>query len=107
MKETIYIAGPMRGYQMNNHIHFNRAASYLRAAGWYVLNPAEISADFGTQEQLNADKRLLALLMEFELSLLETCQAIYLIRGWENSEGARAELAKALKLGLRIYLEPF
>jgi hypothetical protein len=40
---------------------------------------------------------LAARIVAAELDLLSTCDAIYLLRGWENSVGARRELAVALK----------
>ncbi len=105
-KPKIYIAGPMRGLPDFNHTTFNDYAESHRAVGWDVVNPVEIGADYGTPEQINADPALLAAVVEAELHALETCDAIYLLNGWQNSEGTRMELATAIVYGLKIYLAP-
>lgn len=43
--KRIYIAGPMTGLRELNFPAFNAEAARLRAAGWEVLNPAEINPD--------------------------------------------------------------
>ena len=105
-KPKIYIAGPMHGLLDFNYPAFNHAAQKLRAMGWHVENPAEIGADYGTPEQINADPALLAAVMAAELHALETCDAIYLLKGWHKSEGAQKELATAISYRLKIYLAP-
>jgi len=105
-KPKIYIAGPMRGLPDFNYPTFNQYAQAHRNVGWDVANPVEIGADYGTPEQINADPALLAAVVEAELHALETCDAIYLLDGWQNSEGARMELATAIAYGLKIYLAP-
>ncbi len=105
-RPKIYIAGPMRGLPHFNYPKFNQYAQAHRSVGWYVANPVEIGADYGTPEQINADPALLAEVMAAELHALKTCDAIYLLDGWQNSEGARKELDTALRCGLKIYLAP-
>ena len=105
-RPKIYIAGPMRGLPDFNYPKFNQYAEAHRAVGWYVANPVEIGADYGTPEQINADPALLAAVMAAEIHALETCDAIYLLDGWHKSEGARKELATAIAYGLKIYLAP-
>lgn len=105
-KPRIYIAGPMRGLPDFNYPAFNDYATVHRQVGWDVANPVEIGAGYGTPEQIDADPALLAAVMAAELHALETCDAIYLLNGWQNSEGARKELATAIAYGLKIYLAP-
>ena len=106
MKPKVYIAGPMRGLPDFNYPRFNACAATLREIGWHVVNPAEIGAAYGTPEQINADPALLAAVVAAELHALETCDAVFLMYGWENSVGARKELAAALAYGLKINLAP-
>ena len=101
-KPKIYIAGPMRGLPAFNYPAFHFYAQHARKAGFAVENPAEIGALYGTPEQINDDPALLAAVVEAELHALDTCNAICLLPGWEKSEGARRELARALQLGLAI-----
>ena len=129
MKKRIYIAGPMRGKPDYNYPAFNEAAEKLRCDGWDVENPADISDRFGPQDEIaksflfmDADPtcvppelsmrdyirqkgRLARKLVAYELGVVASCDAIYLLKGWENSEGTRAELHTALEHGLQIILE--
>lgn len=105
IKQKVYIAGPMRGYPDYNYPAFYRAEAGLLADGCEVVNPAKVGNAYGTPDQLVADKGLLDRLMNDELRMIATCDTIYLLKGWEASEGARNELAVALMLGLVIMLE--
>lgn len=105
-KPKIYIAGPMRGFLNFNYPTFNDYAEKHRAAGWDVVNPVEIGAGYGTPEQINADPALLAAVVSAELHALEKCDAIFLLEGWNESVGAKQELAAALAAGLKVYVWP-
>lgn len=100
----IYIAGPMRGRPAFNYPKFNEAEKYLTTAGWLVENPARISEKFGTPEQINESPSLLARVVKYELDVVRSCDAIFLLPGWEKSEGARMELVYAIKTGQDVYI---
>lgn len=105
MKRKIYIAGPMRGYPQYNYPAFNAADEWLTLQGWEVKSPAKISETFGTPSAIDANPYLLERLMRYEIEVLKKCNAIYLLRGWERSVGAKAELAVALREGLEIIVQ--
>ena len=44
---TIYVAGPMRGFENYNYPAFDRCARVLRGQGWIVINPAELDREAG------------------------------------------------------------
>lgn len=106
MSKSIYIAGPMSGYPEWNYPAFNSAASRLRDAGWTVFNPAEKdSATFEDKEaQVNGDTALAIKNGTFnfreaymwDIEKVVYGDAIYMLRGWENSPGARGEHAAAI-----------
>lgn len=107
----IYVAGPMRGRPDQNRRAFLDAEEFLFARGYSVVNPVKVGADFARMngapvERLDEDPSLLRRCMEHELRLVGRCHEIYLLRGWETSEGARRECAAALALGLRVQLQP-
>ena len=96
----------MRGLPDFNYPKFNDYAEKHRNVGWYVENPVEIGNVYGTPQAINDDPALLAEVMAAELRAIKKCDAIYLLDGWQNSEGARKELATAIAYGLKIYLAP-
>lgn len=89
----IYIAGPMSGYPDLNYPDFNEAAATLRRLGWHVENPAEnLAPACGSWEGY----------MRLAIAQLITCEAIFLLSGWEKSKGAKIEYLLAVELGLDI-----
>jgi len=109
--KRIYIAGPMRGIEKHNCAEFRRVAGifasdpYLRAA-WNAVSPVDLSWSFGSNaDDLDANPALLDQLMTIELAVVKSCDAILLLRGWEKSEGARAELRVAIDNKLEIYTQ--
>jgi len=103
-RKTIYISGPITNDPdyMN---HFIKAETdiYLEVAKknmdfTSVINPAKVNAnlplDFSHTNY-----------MYVCFSMLEMCQAIYMLKGWENSIGAQLEYIYAKNLGLEIYYE--
>lgn len=89
----IYIAGGMSGLPDLNFPAFHAAARALRAEGHDVVNPAEINPD-PKADWLDC--------MRADIRELVTCDAIYLLPGWEKSRGARLEAKLAEGLGFRM-----
>lgn len=101
----LYVAGPMRGKPDYNFPAFDAAAARLRAQGYEVVNPAEMSREVGV-EKVVTDPAVFNRLIAEELREVRACDAIYLLQGWETSLGTRDELEVALSHGLEIMLEP-
>lgn len=91
IKRKVYIAGPMSGLPDCNRTGFHLAADYLHALGCVVLNPASLPPGLTEPEY-----------MQIGLAMMMCCDEIYLLDGWGQSFGARAELALAKKLDLKI-----
>ena len=105
---TIYIAGPMTGHEGSNWPAFDAAAELWRGRGWEVVNPADLDREAGVRalgkaERLAPDD-LLATARRDVLALIDDCDAIALMEGWEDSLGARAEEALATWLGKTRYI---
>jgi hypothetical protein len=106
-----YLAGPMRGIKDFNLPAFNAAAKVLRAAGWDVFSPAERDtsdetlADAFSEEQLkNGDSHVpLSYFMQYDLAAVCNSSAVWVLPGWENSQGARLEVHVAWELGIDVY----
>lgn len=105
MKHTIYVAGPMRGKKENNAEAFSRAEKRLRNRGLTVINPLNIGRSIAPDEIVAGDADLLKTVMRIERMLIRHCDAIYLLEGWEESEGAKAELVTAIGFNCMIILE--
>lgn len=116
----IYVAGKMTGMPDHNRKAFDTAAERLRARGHFVINPVDISQLFGNPEELedsfkclyegmsqvrNCTSRIAHAVMEADLAAVRSCDAIYLLRGWETSRGAKKELAEAIRCGLHVMQE--
>lgn len=107
MKPTIYIAGPMRGKPDFNRAAFNAAAERLAAKGWQPINPVDIEKIYPCAEESGEVSRPdLVNLMAIERKFAGRADAIYLLDGWEKSEGARGELREFINHGgTDIFLE--
>ncbi|EFH3355529.1 DUF4406 domain-containing protein [Escherichia coli] len=84
----IYIAGPMSGLPGFNRQAFNRAAGHVVRRG----NDPAILPDGLEQAEY----------MDICFAMLRCADEIFLLDGWQQSAGARAEYALAQKLGVKI-----
>lgn len=115
MTKTIYIAGPMRGIKYFNFPAFDQAERLLTGAGYRVVNPANLDRQLGFDETSYPDDYDWQDLSKIGFSLpdavirdaeaITQCDGIYLLAGWENSKGAKAERAIAEWLGLSVICE--
>ena len=114
-KPTIYLAGPMRGIEDFNFPAFDRQAELLRKQGWRVINPAEMDREHGSPESgpmeydpatdYNDKEFMREALRRDLVAIAEECTAIYMMSGFEQSRGAKAEYQLAKAIGIDIYYE--
>lgn len=115
----IYVAGPMRGIPEFNFPAFNAAAEMLRQCGHEVFNPAERDNERHGKDiskgNATGDEHVAAAQHGFNLRealaddmafITRDADAIYLLKGWQHSKGARAEKATAEALGLMVRYAP-
>lgn len=87
-KVTIYLAGPMSGYEDCNYPEFNRLAALLRSNGYRVLNPADLGFIDGficSDDYWPINK-----------AMLKGADYIYMLPGWESALGAIREYEYAV-----------
>jgi hypothetical protein len=113
-KRVLYIAGPMRGIAWFNYPLFDRVAQELRDAGNEVISPADEDRKhdgfdpFANPSHANPDACTFPKTMDFAktvrrcLNAVLRCDELVLLPGWENSNGAVAELTLAMWLGKRV-----
>lgn len=102
---TVYLAGKMRGIPKYNFPAFRHYSAKLRAQGWDVVSPAEMDEDKGfTEDSPEPDGGFLrdAILRDVTV-IIQRCDALALIPGWETSMGIKVEIALARFLGLKVF----
>ena len=93
----VYISGPISG--TSDYIErFNEAQKYLESKRYTVINPALVNSNLPKDTTWEEYMRV-------SLVLLEQCDAIYLLKGWERSRGASVEKRHAERLRLPIMKE--
>jgi hypothetical protein len=94
---VIYISGKIsdisRERELLNMTLFNIVEEKLKEQGYEVFNPASLEVDGGTWEYyLSRDL----------LWIVNNRPDLYLLANWQESKGARLEVAMAELLGLKI-----
>ncbi len=93
MRKKIYIAGKVSGLPYNiAYSNFETAEKDLLKQGYNVVNPTKHVEK--TTNWLESMKICIKLLLD--------CEAIYLLKNWEYSKGARIEYQIAKELGYSI-----
>lgn len=92
----IYLAGPMSGLPEFNRPAFVAEAERLRAQGHKVLNPAE---HFGGDQSLPWSAY-----MREGIAAVLMADVVRVLPNWENSRGARLEIAVAEAIGIQVEL---
>jgi len=100
--KTLYLSGPMTGIPAMNFPAFHAIAAQLRSEGYTVLNPAETD---------NGDtSKPWAYYIRKDIRMVCDADAIVVLPGWQNSKGARIEVACAEAMGMPVLdtdLQPF
>jgi hypothetical protein len=110
--KTVYIAGPMLSKPNLNVEAFAEAAVRWRARGWRVINPAEEDA----KEHMPVDAAEIDRLydegrtpwIDRDLKSIRSLRrghgdSVAVLPDWEKSRGARAEVALARWMRLRVW----
>lgn len=87
----VYIAGPMTGIPEYNRPAFHKVAAQLTEQGHVALNPSILP-----------DGLSKAAYMDICCAMVRCADGVYMLEGWEKSEGALIEYALAKTAGLTI-----
>lgn len=105
----VYIAGPMEGHDHYNFPAFDAAKEHVNSLGHIGVCPSSIDRAVwgfdGTFVHTNLPGMTRKTVLGIDFQIIPTCDAIYLLKGWERSGGAIAEYAYAKTLGLKIFFE--
>jgi Domain of unknown function (DUF4406) len=91
----LYLSGPMTGLPGHNVEAFNAEAHRLRLLGYSVVNPVEVAEGIGPNPTWQS-------CMRADVKMLAGCDALVLLPGWQESQGAMLEIQLAFQLGLLI-----
>lgn len=99
--KAIYISGPMRGVPELNHPAFDSMEAALLAddmESWTVHSPAATNREHGHTPETPYSECI-----RLDVESLLKSDAIMLLPGWRQSEGARFEAEIARSFGLEFY----
>lgn len=94
----VFISGPMSGKPNNNREAFFKAQEELEKHGYSVWNPAWLA--YPDDTEFTRDE-----MHDIDITALKHCKAIYMLKGWEDSDGAWLEHSIAVTKGLIIMYE--
>lgn len=86
--QKIYISGPITGVDPEVcRAHFERAENELRAQGYTPINPLKNGLPHTAPWEEH---------MRRDLALMDGCEAVYMLEGWEHSRGCKIEFNMAI-----------
>ena len=94
---NVHISGGMTGIPNLNFSAFDKAADKLLAEHYWVYSPADAERQRGNQPY--------GVALRDSLKALLKCDAIYMLREWEKSQGARLEWVIAKTIGMVMMYE--
>lgn len=104
----VYLSGPMtiRKDDCYNFMEFFFWEKVLRMNGYKVVNPARLDCERMLAGETYSDDLYDELLAE-DLRIIreDGVDALFMLKGWELSDGAKEEYAVAKELGLEVWYE--
>ena len=93
----LYISGPSTGHE-DYMERFLEAEKHLEVQDYSVINPAAVDMELPCE--LTYEEHIY-----LDMGMLTTCDAIYMLKGWQESRGANREYGYALGRGLKVMFE--
>lgn len=93
----IYISGPISG-TTDYMERFDAVENMLTSRGYSVINPAAVNANLPGDTTWDE-------YMKMSYTMLDMCDAIYMLKDWERSQGANVELERAFNRDMKIILQ--
>ena len=90
----VYIAGPITSRLDTYKLHFASAKAKLEKKGHLVMSPHVLPLGFDWEDYL-----------EISIEMMTSCDAVYVLKGWEESKGTKLEIELAKKYKMEIIYE--
>ena len=98
LQQRIYVSGPITNSP--NHLkEFKDAVSFLENEGHTVLNPLDIQVP----PIILSDRAEWVYYMKAAIKMLMDAECIYMLDGWQRSDGAQLEHYMAVQLDIPIH----
>lgn len=99
MNNHIYISGKITGLKRNKYLRiFKKAENKLYKLGYVPINSAKVNDMLPKDTTYNE-------YMDMSMCMLSFCDSIYMLKGWECSNGAIIEHKYALDNNYKIIYE--
>jgi len=98
MKKTVYLSGPISDIEGGNYTAFAKMQEDIEALGYNVLNPHEICQHIDPSLYTSPEEHWEAC-MRACLSQLPMANILVTLKNWEQSKGAKKEVAIARETG--------
>lgn len=97
MDVKIYLSGSITG--TTDYLdRFEKAEKELTEKGYVVINPAKVNAMMPVETTYEE-------YMKMSMTMLDMCDYIYMLKGWQQSRGANREYGYALGTDKVIMME--
>lgn len=97
MDARIYLSGAITG--TTDYLdRFEKAEKELTEKGYVVINPAKVNAMMPVETTYEE-------YMKMSMTMLDMCDYIYMLKGWQQSRGANREYGYALGTDKVIMME--
>lgn len=97
MDARIYLSGAITG-TIDYLDRFEKAEKELTEKGYVVINPAKVNAMMPVETTYEE-------YMKMSMTMLDMCDYIYMLKGWQQSRGANREYGYALGTDKVIMME--
>lgn len=95
-EKRIYLSGGISGRKYEQvHTQFEQMEYYFTVHDHEVVNPAKFGMDERTWEEY----------MKMSIIEMMSCDAVFMLEGWQNSRGATIERNLAWNLNIPVYYQ--
>lgn len=94
--KLVYLSGAITGKPNNNSEAFSKTENTIRTQSIRIINPLQLD---------HSECAVWSDYMREDIKALMDCDYIYMLKGYENSAGAKIELAIAQAIGIKVIYE--